>query len=221
VRRWREGLLAAAMLSLGAGVLVSALLRAGSAEGALVADAAAWIAMLAPVVWAFTRSRPAGLLRFRVVDLLWGVGLAVLLRIAQGSVSVALGGTGALPVSAVEGGGADAGAPAIVGAVLVAPTVTELFFRAVVLVALFSALRRGLGALPAGIVAVVVSAAASAVVAAMTAGFTPDRLASALLLGLVCGVLVALTGRIWGAVLVHVLYAASLVALAGAGALLG
>jgi membrane protease YdiL (CAAX protease family) len=48
-----------------------------------------------------------------------------------------------------------------------------------------------------------------------------DQVVSLALLGLVCGLTVVLTGRIWGAVLIHVVYNGSFVLLALAGTLLG
>jgi uncharacterized protein len=222
VRAWREGMLAVALLSLGAGVLAAALLRAVLP---VAAPLAIGLGMLAAVVWAFRRSRPVGLLRFRAVDLLWGIGLALLLRVAQGWIAVAAGGSGALPTSAVEGGagfpaGTAADAALLVAGVVVVPVLTVLLVRAVMLVSLFTALRRRLGAPAAGIVAVLVCAAVSALVQAVTSAFDVAALAPALLLGLVCGALVMLTGRIWAAVLVHLLYACSLAALAAVGSFL-
>ncbi|KAA9107787.1 CPBP family intramembrane glutamic endopeptidase [Microbacterium rhizomatis] len=225
VLAWRDWLLALALVSLGVGVMVGALLSAASpsAAGSVAALVIVWIGMLVPVVWAFTRSRPAGLLRFRAIDLLWGVGLAFVLRLAQGRLTVALGGSAALPSYPLVDGGLSPEwwFTEALGAIIISPVLEEFFFRAVLIVALFTILRRSMGRPVAGLVAVLVSTLAFVLVHVVDGGGAVDQLVATGILGLVCGALVVLTGRIWGAVLVHVLYGLSFVALALAGTFLG
>lgn len=91
-----------------------------------------------PVVYALTRSRPAGLLRFRVLDVLYAAALGVMLRLAQGWIEVASYGRAAFPSYALIDGRLfpwwwlTDGLAVAVGA----PVVDEFFFRGVVLVSL-------------------------------------------------------------------------------------
>ena len=71
----------------------------------------------------------------------------------------------------------------------------------------------------AGAVAVVVSTGLFVLLHSLTGALAVDEVISLSLLGLVCGLLVVLTGRIWPAVLVHVVYNFTFVVLALAGAL--
>jgi membrane protease YdiL (CAAX protease family) len=225
VRRWRMPLLAIALFSLGAGVLLSATIDTlwSSPWAGLVSTAALWLAMLVPVVFAFSRSTPAGLLRFRAVDLLFGLGLALLLRVSQGWLEVAFGGMGALPGYPLIDGSLSATwlLSDALGVVVVAPVLEELLFRGVVLVVVYEALRRSTGRLTASVTAVAVSTALFVALHGVVGGASPDGIVSLALLGLVCGLLVVLTGRIWGAILVHVAYNATFVALALLGTFSG
>ena len=218
VYRWREGLLAIALISLGAGVLLGSLIAAvwDSPWTAASATAIVWIGMLLPVVWAFTRSRPIGLLRLRAVDALYGVVLGALLRTTQGWIE-GLDGTPAEWPGLVQVGGSiplSSMVVDVVGPVVVAPVVEEFFFRAVVLVSLYTVLRRPFGKLTAGMVAALGSTALFVVMHGISGAADVSGVVSLSLLGLACALLVLLTGRIWGAVLVHVVYNASYVALA-------
>src|SRR3546814_4786840 len=55
-------------------------------------------------VFAFARSRPRALLRFRPLDLLYGIALGILLRLTQGWIDALAGGTGAWPTYSSSGG---------------------------------------------------------------------------------------------------------------------
>jgi membrane protease YdiL (CAAX protease family) len=178
--------------------------------------------MLVPVVVGFGRSRPVGLLRFRALDVLYGVVLGGVLRLVQGWSELATGGSGALPSYPSVGG--SAGAAWIVEAlpaVTIGPVLEEFFFRGIVLVSLFAVLRRPFGRRFAAIIAVVASSGLFLLVHGLFGVVATDQVISIALLGAVCGTLVVLTGRIWGAVLVHLMFNLSFVALAAIGALLG
>ncbi|MDR7184921.1 membrane protease YdiL (CAAX protease family) [Microbacterium trichothecenolyticum] len=218
VFRWREGLLAIALISLGAGVLLGSLVAAvwDSPWAAASATAIVWIGMLLPIVWAFTRSRPIGLLRVRAIDVLYGVVLGALLRTTQGWIE-GLDGTPAEWPGLVQVGGSVPLSSVIfdvVGPVVVVPVVEEFFFRAVVLVSLYTVLRRPFGKLTAGLAAALGSTALFVVMHGISGAADVSGVVSLSLLGLVCALLVLLTGRIWGAVLVHVVYNGSYLALA-------
>lgn len=223
VVRWREWLLAVAFVSLGLGILIGTLITFvwASPWAPAAATAVIWLGMLAPIVWAFTRSRPAGLLRFRALDLLYGLVLGAIVRVTQGAIDAASGASefpsyplvdGSLPTGWLVTDG--------VGAALIAPTIEELFFRGVVLVALYTVLRRPLGKTYAGLVGLLVSTGLFVLAHGMTGGVSLGTVVAIALLSLVCGLLVLLTGRIWGAVLTHVTFNTTWVILALAGTFL-
>ncbi|MDZ8274734.1 type II CAAX endopeptidase family protein [Microbacterium aquimaris] len=220
VRRWREWVLAAALAGLGVGVLAATAVTVlwPSAAATAVASGLLWLGMLAPVVFAFTRSRPVGLVRFRPVDLLFGVTLGAMLRLVQGRLE-SVGGDPAFPQFTRIGGQLPDGwlFSDVVAPVLVAPTVEEFFFRGVILVALYTVLRRPCGAVIAGVAAVLFSSGLFVLVHGLVGDLALDQVVSVGLLGLVCGALVILTGRIWGAVLTHITFNAVWVALAAVG----
>lgn len=224
VQRWREWRLAVALISLGIAILIGTLLDWlwDSPWAAAAATALLWLGMLVPVVWAFVRSRPVGLLRFRAIDLLWGVALGFLLRISAGWITQAVEGSAPFPSYPLIGGRL----PEFwwltdgLAVVVVAPVIEELFFRAVILVSLYTVLRRPFGRAAAAIVSVIASTAVFVVVHSLAGSASTDQLLAITLLGLVCGALVVLTGRIWGAVLVHVVYNGTFVVLALAGTFL-
>lgn len=222
---WRSQVLAVALLGVGVGVLLGGTLSLvlPAAWGGQAATAVLWLGMLVPIVWAFARARPAGLLRFRLLDLLWGVGLGLILRMVQGWLAVAAGGSGALPSYPSIGGSLPSGfvVTDVLAPVVIAPVIEEFFFRAVVLVSVYTLLRRPVGRLMAGVTAVVVSTASFVLLHSVSGALPVDAVISLSLLGLVCGTLVMLTGRIWPAVLVHVIYNGTYVVLALAGTYLG
>lgn len=71
----------------------------------------------------------------------------------------------------------------------------------------------------AGVAAVLVSTGLFVLVHVLVASITADQFLATTLLGLTCGTLVVQTGRIWGAVMVHIVYNATFLALALAVAL--
>lgn len=221
---WRSQVLAVALLGVGLGVLLGTLVTVlVPSWGGLAATGVLWLGMLVPIVWAFARSRPAGLLRFRFLDLLWGTGLGLILRMVQGWLAVATGGSGALPSYPSIGGSLPSGFvfADVIAPVVIAPVIEELFFRAVVLVSVYTLLRRPVGVVMAGAVSVVASTGLFVLLHSLSGGLGVDEVISLSLLGLVCGLLVMLTGRIWPAILVHVVYNGTFVVLALAGTYLG
>lgn len=223
--RWRELVLGVAVLALGAGLIVGGVADAvlPASVGGVVGTLVLWTAMLAVVVWAFLRSRPVYLLRFSAKDLLWGLGLGLIVRTCQGWLEIASGGSGALPSYPTIGGQLPDGWLMwdLIGPVVIAPTIEELFFRGVVLVSLYTLLRRPFGAFVAGLAAGMVSTGLFVLAHWLIAPLTVDGVLSIALLGIVCSALVLLTGRIWGAVLVHAVFNGTYVVLALAGTWLG
>jgi membrane protease YdiL (CAAX protease family) len=222
VRRWSAELLGWALLALGAGLL------AGAWLGGILGTIVLWLALLVPIVFASRRGIPRGLLAFRAVDLLYAVVLGGILRVIQGWLAVAFGASGALPsYPSLDG----ALPPSVwledlLGGAVVAPVVEEFFFRGLLLVVIFTLVRRfagndGAGMALGGFVAVVASTGLFVITHFLTGPMPLDAAASLTLVGLVCGMLVVFTGRIWPAVLVHVVYNGTGVLLTVAGTVIG
>jgi membrane protease YdiL (CAAX protease family) len=187
----------------------------GGAQGII------WASMAVPVALAFMRSRPRGLLRFRVIDVVYGIVFGILLRLVQGTVAGI--GDGAAPwpsTFSTDGGLPPAfGVDAAAGS-LITPTVEEFLFRGVVLVSAFAVLRRSVGGVAAGIAAVALSTVLFIAAHEFTTPRDASDLVSLTLLGVVAGTFTIGTGRIWAAVAVHVVFNASGFALVAAGTLL-
>lgn len=221
VLRWREMLLAIALFSIGCGFLAGV----GAMQlglGSTIATAFIWVGMLVPIVIAFMRSRPIGLLKFRAVDLVWALGFGLILRIVQGWAAGADGVAATFPtLTTVDGALAngwwfsDAIAP-----VVIAPLIETFFFQGVLLIALFTVLRRPLGSFTAGLTAWLITTGLFVLAHTAIGGADVAAVVSIAALGATCGLLVLLTGRIWGAVLTHAVFNATGVALALAGTLL-
>lgn len=213
VLHWRESLLAIALGGLGAGFV------AGFFLPSTLATVCVWLGMLVAIVIAFSRSRPVGLLRFRPVDLLWAAGLGLLVRLVQGWAAAADGHPAPFPTLPTVDGHLASGwwFEGALAPVLIAPPIEEFFFRGVLLVALYTVLRRPFGGFTAGLVALLVSTGLFIAAHAVTEALTVPSIVAVGVLGLVCGLLVLLTGRIWPAVGVHVVYNALGVVLALAG----
>lgn len=213
VRFWREWTLAIALVALGAGVLVGALIEWAwdSSLAPVVATGVVGLAMLAVVISTFSRSRPAGLLRLRPLDLLWGIGLGVALCIVQGI----LAGPAPLPSTTTINGapGSEWWIVDALGAVILAPAVEELFFRGVLIVATFTVLRRPLGHVAAGISAALVSTGLFVMLHAIAGEAAGADVLGLAMLSLTASGVVLLTGRIWGAIVLHAVYNTAFVVL--------
>ena len=180
--------------------------------GQIVSLLALWIGMAVPVVIAIVRTRPRGLFRFRWTDIVWGLALGIVLRLIQGWLDVAAGGAGGLPSYSTLNG--DLGPlfwfTGVVGPVAIAPVMEELLFRGVILVTVYRTAKRGL---EAGILAVIASTALFVAIHSVNGVTRWDEPVYLTLVGVVTGTLVLLTGRIWGAVITHVVFNGMLVAL--------
>lgn len=224
-------MLAWAMLGLGVAILAGAGLR--SLAGGFAATLAFWAALVAVTVLAFRRGKPRGLLAFRPVDLLYAFALGIILRLVQGWLALAFGGGAALPSYATL----DGSLPAqwwlddLLAGGVIAPVIEEFFFRGVLLVTLLSIVRRfargsssrdadagvGVGAF----VAVLATTGMFVLTHHLVAPVSADSAVSIALLGAAAGSLVVFTGRIWPAVLLHMVFNLTGVALVVAGTLLG
>lgn len=217
VRAWREWLLAVSLVALGLSVLLGAAVNAAWTGwiASVVATVVVVGGMMAPIVWGFTRSRPAGLMRFRPTDPLWGLGLGVALCLMRGVI------TGGEFPSFTTIGGMPPTEWWIVdafGGIMVAPVVEELFFRGILLVSVFTLLRRPVGHVAAGAVATLVSTGLFILLHAVTEETDAADITSLGMLGLIAAAIVLLTGRIWGAILLHAVYNTAAVAVGLIGA---
>lgn len=214
---WASTAVVIALVGIGAGVLgQGALLYLFPAVPA-ASTAILWSVLVATTLTVFSRGTPSGLMRFRGRDLLWGTGGGLLLRLLQGWVSRA----DESPFPSIESA---SGAPApswwlsdVLPAGIVGPFVEEFYFRAVLLVAIYLVLRRKLGSPIAGTTALVLSVGAFVLLHGLRGGLV---LAEGLMLfavGSAGALLVLSTGRLWGAVLLHVLYNISYLALVFVG----
>lgn len=177
-----------------------------------------WLGMGSAVIYAFLRGRPAGLLKFRATDFLWGVGLGICLRFFEGVVSAA--NQRPFPVDELTGVGVHGGVAVIGASLLGGPLVEEFFFRTVILVSVYELFRRSVGAVAAALTAVLTSAGLFVV---LHAAFNALGLLDGLMLfavGACCALLVVLTGRVWAAVLLHLTYNALYLVVAILGGLL-
>ncbi|RUA26550.1 MAG: CPBP family intramembrane metalloprotease [Actinobacteria bacterium] len=211
VARWDWELVGWAVLLLGAGILLSTLADRllGGTLGSALSLVALWGGMLAAIILAFVRSRPRMLLRFHPFDLLYGIVLGVLLRFTQGFLEIAGTGTAAWPTA----GTLDGSLPAsfwfdgVLAPVVIAPLLEEFFFRAVLLVAIFTAVRRMTNSRSwAGFAAITVTTLLFIGLHLVFDIYTWWSVATLGIVGLVCAGLVVATSRIWGAVLTHIVF---------------
>lgn len=221
VHKWDFTVLSVALIAAGLGIVgATAARRIDAAWGVPVSSLVLWAALSSAAVYALIRARPVGLLRLRSIDVLWGVGLGLLLRALDGWLSSANSTT--FPTAATLDGvlPLDWWWKSVVPAGFLAPLVEEFFFRAVLLVTVYQLLRRSVGIPAAGLTALLVSTGTFVLVHAI---FDMLPLAGAIQLfaiGAVLSLLVLLTGRIWGAVLVHVVYNVTYLVLVILGTLL-
>jgi len=212
------------MVATGIGALgaraVSVLLPAGDAPAA--AQAVIWVSLAAPVVVAWSRSRPLGLLRFRGLDVVYGVVFGVILRFCQGVIAQSEGGPVSWPsVPSIPGTLPDGFFGDVVGGVAVAPMLEELFFRGVVLVCAYTAVRRWSGRIAGGVAATAISTALFVGAHLLVAPISASDVWALALVGVVAAALVLGTGRIWAAVATHVVFNATGLALVAVGTLWG
>lgn len=227
-QRWGWPLVGGALMGLGAGLLVATAASAliGGTPGAWAGTLVLWAAMIAPVVFAYSRSVPRGLLRLRTTDVLFGVLAGLGLRVVSGWFEQAERGAAPWPALPTTNG-ALSGVDWLVSAVIpivVSPVVEEFFFRGFLLVALYTVFRR-LTRLPsvAGAGAALISTGLFLLLHQFTGSLSGDAAgaASIALFGLATAVLVLVTGRLWAALIAHVVFNASFVALAVVGTLAG
>jgi membrane protease YdiL (CAAX protease family) len=197
--------LAAAFLGFGVGIVAGAALSRLVPDAPIASSLAVWVGLVLPIMYFFVRVNPVGLMRFRAVDVIWALGFSLLLRSLQW-VSAA-GWTQPFPnLFAIDGSLLVNWWFILPAAGMVGPTIEEIFFRGVIVVTVFEAVRSRVGIVGASLTSILASAGGFIL---LHAAF--DQLASAdaftlFALAAVCAALVIMTGRIWGAILIHVFY---------------
>lgn len=155
-----------------------------------------------------------GLRHWRWMDAAVGISIALIVR---GLVETIAPTTGSLVTPFAEDVGAAVPAivVAVVGGVLLSPIVEELFFRGLALRAMTQASTPALGAISASIVSVGVTTLGFVALHVLpSGGAVPLALVvGATAIGLGCGILAAVTDRLGGAVVAHVVFNASGIAL--------
>lgn len=204
VSRWDTKLLLAGLLVvMGVALASSAAIWLTGFWGGLPATPLLWAGLMSVSALAFARSRPAGLLRLRARDFLYGFAFGIILRFVQNGAEGAPFPDSSLLVTGdfVRWVFAEAIPLGFVG-----PIVEEIFFRAVILVTAYQTLRRTTGPGPASVAAALTSTGLFAALHGVLAPMTLHDSTQIALVGLTCSALVFLTGRLWAAVIAHVIY---------------
>ena len=220
-RAWQHPWAAFAVAAVGAILTAVVILWLPSLHGVLLGWPAVWVALVdlvllsAPLLVAVVVAArvsgdrlavAVGLRGFSWIDAVAGLGVGLAARGLVEVVAPTVSGLG----GGLLGDASDVMAATIValaGAVLVTPVVEELFFRGLLQRALGDALTDA-GKWVAGVVAVLFATAIFAGLHALAAGeFVPvGLLLGTLAVGLGCGFLTLLTGRLAGALIAHVVF---------------
>lgn len=217
-RRWDGPLAASACAFLVAGLVLRNAIESVNGDAAMiVAKLVLWTAFLLPVIHAFSRGKPRGLLSCRSTDLLWGFAAGVLLRGLQGM----LGGANSRSFPAAQDvSGQPFGLTVLnyfVESGLAAPLLEEFFFRGVLLVSIFGMFRARLGRTDSALIALLVTSGAFVLAHAGVGIMTLESGFQFFSVGACAALLVLLTGRIWGAILLHAVYNLSFLILLSVG----
>lgn len=216
VRRWGTPVLAAAFLCAGFGIVGAALLSRLEPTGAGPLSTLAFEgALLIAVIFALVRARPSGLFTFRTSDVVWGLAAGLSLRLLQGVLSNA--NQSSFPTGATPDGYLAVPLMGVLTLGVITPMVEELFFRGVLLVSVFRVLKDGLGDLAAATTATLLSAGVFVLVHAVDGTLSLSSGLQLLIFGTSCAVAVFLTGRVWTAAVIHIVYNSSYLLLAALG----
>lgn len=215
---WNAHLLSVALICVGLGILVAGLIRAWPFTfSSLLSPGALWAGLVVGIVLAARRGIPRGLTRFELGDLVWGLSGGLGLRIFQGYFSAADQNPFPQIGDGAAGGFGQWLALTAAPSTLLTPLLEEFFFRGVVLVAVFQIVRRSNGTLTAVLSSLIASSGSFVMLHAAFGSLSLSEAAQLFCVGAVCATLVIMTGRIWAAVLAHMVYNMSFVALMLAG----
>lgn len=221
VRLWDSSVLAVCLLGLGGGLLLSPIMSQSSLGNIpQIALISLWVGLASGIYFAVARARPASLFSFRSHDLVWAAGMAVTLRLVHGLTPDYL----STPFPTVLTGSTKIPEWMTTYAMpvgLIGPIIEELFFRAVLLVSVYQAVRCKSNQLVASVAAVAASSASFVALHAIFSELDATEIFDLALIGVVFSLSVLLTGRVWPAVLAHVLFNLSFIALMLAGNIWG
>ena len=206
MRRWSCAVLSIALFSVGAGVLAAGILSRLVPMFPIASTVALWIGLAVAIAFATSRSRPAGLFRFHPSDIALGALLGVVLRLVDGWLSGANSAQFPSDGTLANGGVAQWMMQSAMPAGLIGPFLEELFFRAVILITVYEALRRSTGVAAAGATAVLASAGGFVLLHGLFDAVPLGYGIQLFALGVAAGLMVMLTGRVWGAVAIHMAY---------------
>jgi len=206
-------LLAALVLAVVLARIVSALTLRGAVPGpvlqVLVGDVAVWVPLVFGIVWVVRRTGRDLFGRFRIElgDVVFALGIVILTRVFDAVLALTFTGTSGLS-PAPSLGTPDVGLLLVsaVGIVLVSPVLEELFFRGLfqrLLAAELTPRTRWLAVL---VTAFLFALAHLFLGSATTTLGGFQVFLTTFVLGLLTGTLVAMTNRIGGAIVAHVLF---------------
>lgn len=190
--------------------------------GGFAANAALWVVLGLTVFLAYRTSKPKRLFSFSRNDLLIGIVMGLVLRFGVDALRWQSDGYLDWPTFADGAGNVPAWwwLDGVLASAVFAPVVEEYFFRALLLVALYTAIRRFTGSPLASAVAATLVSTALFLLAHLVAGsFTMDSQHGIALVAVsvVASALVFLTGRFWSALVLHVTFNGTWVLLALVG----
>ena len=199
---------------------------ASSAVGFFVANVAFWLVLLAAVFAAYRITVPRRLFDFRASDVVVGLALALVLRFFVDGLAWQANGFMPWPTFANSAGELPSlwWLNGVVAAGLIAPIVEELFFRGFLLVALYTVFCRLTSSPAAAAVAAAIINSGLFMLTHQVAGdFSLSMVGavSTIAVGLTAAVVVLVTGRFWGALVMHVAFNSIWVLLALVGTIAG
>lgn len=209
------------LISLGIGVGASGLITlAAAGDNGFWRLVPLWLSMLIPVGMIVANPTTSQIFHARYRDLIWGVSCAIALRLVQGWVSGA--NCVVFPTLADVAGTANGYLLVVIliSLALAAPVVEELFFRGVMIPLSVAVLEHRVGGLVSRLLACLISTSAFVAIHAIFSPLTEIALAIYIIFGISVSALTVLTGRIWPAIIAHVVYNSSFLALAVGGTLL-
>jgi len=188
------------------------------ASQTLLGYLAVWVPLVTAALVASSRFGSGSIvrdyrLRFRPIDLLWGLGIGLLARMAAAIVEIAV--YGRIPSSAVQLGTPVFDAwwffAALLAPVILAPLIEEVFFRGLLLRSL---LGLGTPGMRSTVVAILVSSAVFALVHVTQATSAPDAVAAGvatIIFAIASAIATMATGRLGAGIVAHVTFNALIV----------
>lgn len=185
-----------------------------------------WAVLLAVVIYGFVRAMPRRFFAFRWTDIVWGVSAGLGLRWLLDGLAWRDQGALIWPTFADAQGNVSPWwwLEGVVARGLISPVVEELFFRGFLLVALYTVfLRITRSPAAAGVATVCINAGTFMLMHALVGSFSLSAISAIgmALVGAVAATVVLVTGRFWGALVLHLTFSGVWVAIAVVGTFVG